>query len=197
MKETTEQISRQNLVEQVMYKIIGQLHFTGLFTTDGIDSVIVSEAIGKGFELEYLISSDEDDIPFMVSQDGIDSYIDAISRTSFLCGADTEFRREALSGVDFRGKKSEIKNAALPSHEKRYDTDRDRVMVSIVDEFKELEKFAKITGETESTLREGMESGRIGVCRHGGRPHWGKFHSDGKNRGFRTVCTNCTKGNRS
>ena len=197
-----ENKQREITVEQVMYSLLGTMYrhrddvlFNQkiLCTISPAEEGVVIDAVTMGLREGYI---DLDRRNYRVTDEGIDAYERATIQSSIVSDAETQFRDEVLSGTTQHGKQTPIERAALPSGGFVRETNRiANNAASLADANRVFEQFLAATGEDFDSVREGMNSGRIGVCRSGGIPHWGKFRSNGHG-GFVTTCTRCERGNR-
>lgn len=185
-------------VETIMYSILGTMirykDDNIAFTETLINQMspangeTVCRAIELAMSLEYI----EQEWPneWRPTPEGIKAYDVATLRTEFISDAEDRFRYEALTGCNDLGKQSTIERAALPSKGFLYRQNREaQKYAHNIDEKRRVIQFMAATGETYDTVMEGLASGRIGICREGGIPHWGKFHRKGN--GYRSVCARC------
>lgn len=187
---------REFMVETTMYSMLGvmtrhrdDINFTLPILNQILmsDGSVISDAVTMAIKEGYIdVANDR----ITTTEEGIDAYETATYRNAIVSDAETEFRNEVLTGTTYDGKQTIIDRAALPG--KSFSRDNGRIennSIHGIEERRRLEQFVAATGETLDSVREGLESGRIGVCRNGGRPHFGKFHKNG--RVYRTICARC------
>lgn len=189
---------REITVEQVLYSLIGVMirHSNDInFDTSTLCEIckygndIVIDATTLGLRYEYLTIEKGN---YSVTDQGNNAYEKATTQPSIISDAEAQFRDEVLTGITPYGKQTDIDRAALPRLGFVRDENKVQYNAAIrVDEQMVFEQFLAATGETLDTVREGLESGRIGVCKADGIPHWGKFDKAGD--GYRPVCKRCRK----
>jgi len=190
MDKKSNKLERQLLVEQCLYRSLFWLQDYGPLSSGALwilltiyDFVVVIEALKLGCKYGFIESCGD---VYQITEDGHFAH-EAIVRPE----SDYKWRKEVTTGTDDSGHETKIEKAALPKNIKKTSNnyaDACNDAIDIIDQLK------KITGETVESIRDGMADGRIGVCKYGGKSHWGKFHKNGN--GYRNICIRCRKNNK-
>lgn len=187
---------REFLVETTMYSMLGVMtrHRDDIdFTLPVLNQIIIADGGVISDAVTMAINEGYIDVAngrITTTEEGIDAYETATYRNAIVSDAETEFRNEVLTGTTYDGKQTDIERAALPGKSfVRNNCSVENGSIHGIEDRRRLDQFIAATGETHESVLDGLESGRIGVCRNGGRPHFGKFHKDHGN--YRTICSKC------
>lgn len=169
-------------LEQTAMKILGVLiqHDNMIMWTSGLlathlreDEMIVSDAILllRGRSCATVVAGN-----VSITEEGRELY-EIESKNSTLDTSELDFRWEALTGTDLRGKQSKIDRAALPApkYVRNRNAEEDAA-VEACSNVERIELIAKKLGlELEETVSK-LETGEIHWCRgRDGAGHWGVF----------------------
>jgi hypothetical protein len=187
---------REIKIEQTMYSILGvmmrhqndNVDFNNelLCKISPTDNDIIIDAVTRGLKNGYLAVDKKN---YVITQEGIGLYEESMCRNEIVSDY-ASFRNEVLTGTTISGKQSRIDRAVLPTggyYNKKENTQETRSIRGIETTL-EIDKFMDNNGEDEDSMREGLESGRIGIC-YNGYPHIGEFHKAGD--GYRAICKRC------